>query len=145
MHCTHDATPHDAVHHQRVHDASPHDATPHDASTPGEGMNHPRGGCNEGIPYILEETPHIPVPPSPGIPPKWGPVLEAKSHSYIDAPDGRQRDLAHISCSGGALKQHPQWLIWDPISGPQSLGNISAPDGRQRDLAHIALPWGALK
>ena len=81
-------------------------------------MGHPRGGCNEGIPYILEETPHIPAPLLPGIPPKWGPVLEAKSHSYIDAPDGRQCDLAHISCSGEAQNRVPGTLIWDPILEP---------------------------
>ena len=81
-------------------------------------MGPPRGGCNEGIPYILEETPHIPGPLLPGIPPKWGPNLEAKSHSNIGAPDGHSLDLAHITCSRGPQYGVPRSCFGTPILGP---------------------------
>ena len=62
----HDELMHDPMHHPPAHDPM------HQLN-----MGHPRGGCNEGIPYMLEETPLFPAPHLEGYPlngvPKLGP------------------------------------------------------------------------
>ena len=76
---------------------------------------HAAAGASGLIPI-----PHIPGYPISRDPRDWGypqmgvPQIGPKSHSYIDAPDGRQCDLAHMSCSKGGPK-HP---ILDPYLRP---------------------------
>ena len=53
--------------------------------------------------------------PAPGIPPKWGPKMGPKSHSYFDGSDGRQCDFAHSTLPGEAPKWGPQNPVLDPI------------------------------
>ena len=80
-HAPDDASPHDELmHHPLHHDELMHDPMHHPPEhdpMPQPRMGPPRGGCNEGIPYILEETPPIPAPHLEGYPqigvPKLGP------------------------------------------------------------------------
>ena len=53
--------------------------------------------------------------PAAGVPPKWGPKMGPKSHSYFDGSDGRQCDFAHSTLSGEAPKQGPRDPVLDPI------------------------------
>ena len=108
-HAPDDASPHDELMHDPMHHPPEHDPM-HQPN-----MGPPRGGCNEGIPYILEETPPIPAPHLEGYPQNRGPKTGPRIHSNIGAPDGRQCDLAHISCSGEAQNRVPGTPIWDPL------------------------------
>ena len=54
------ALDHASTRHELMHDPMHHPPEHDPMHQPN--MGHPRGGCNEGIPYILEETPPIPAP-----------------------------------------------------------------------------------
>ena len=55
--------------------------------------------------------------------PKRGPKMGPKPHGNIGAPDGRQCDFGHISCSGRPQNGVQNTPFWTPFWGPNRGSN----------------------
>ena len=107
--------------------------------------------------HPISHTPHIPYthirasPDTPytgipgnrgpdGIPLNGVPGIGPKPHSYIDAPDGHTRDLAHMGPPNRAPNRGPNTPILAPPGGPLWLEYIKGLNGHTRDLGLFTPP-----